>query len=50
VTVGKSNTEVAAALVVSVDTVEAALTSIARKLDVHSRTELAHKLAGSGKE
>jgi DNA-binding NarL/FixJ family response regulator len=42
---GKSNKEVAAALVVSVHTVEAALTSIYRKLDVHSRTEMAHKLA-----
>ena len=44
---GKSNKEVAAELVVSVHTVEAALTSIYRKLDVRSRTELAHKLAGS---
>lgn len=44
---GRSNKEVAAALVVSVHTVEAALTSIYRKLDVRSRTEMAHKLAGS---
>ena len=42
---GKSNKEVAAELVVSVHTVEAALTSIYRKLDVHSRTEMAAKLA-----
>ena len=42
---GKSNKEVAAALVVSVHTVEAALTSIYRKLDVHSRTEMAAKRA-----
>lgn len=44
---GKSNKEVAAALVVSVHTVEAALTSIYRKLDVHSRTEMARKLRGT---
>lgn len=42
---GKSNKEVAAELVVSVHTVEAALTSIYRKLDVHSRTEMARKLS-----
>jgi DNA-binding NarL/FixJ family response regulator len=42
---GKSNKEAAAELVVSVHTVEAALTSIYRKLDVHSRTEMAAKLA-----
>ena len=41
---GKSNKEVAAELVVSVHTVEAALTSIYRKLQVHSRTEMARKL------
>ena len=41
---GKSNKEVATALVVSVHTVEAALTSIYRKLDVRSRTELARIL------
>ena len=44
---GKSNKQVASELVVSVHTVEAALTSIYRKLDVHSRTEMAHKLAQS---
>jgi DNA-binding NarL/FixJ family response regulator len=48
VTHGKSNKEVATELVVSVHTVEAALTSVYRKLDVRSRTELAHKLAGGG--
>ena len=42
---GKSNKEVAAELVVSVHTVEAALTSIYRKIDVRSRTEMAAKLA-----
>jgi DNA-binding CsgD family transcriptional regulator len=42
---GKSNKEVAADLVLSVHTVEAALTSIYRKLDVRSRTEMAAKLA-----
>jgi len=42
---GKSNKEVASELVVSVHTVEAALTSVYRKLDVRSRTEMAAKLA-----
>jgi DNA-binding CsgD family transcriptional regulator len=42
---GRSNKQVASELVVSVHTVESALTSIYRKLDVHSRTEMAHKLA-----
>jgi DNA-binding CsgD family transcriptional regulator len=42
---GKKNKEVAAALVVTERTVEAALTLIYRKLDVRSRTELARKLA-----
>jgi DNA-binding CsgD family transcriptional regulator len=42
---GRSNKEVAAELIVSVHTVEAALTSIYRKLDVRSRTELARKLS-----
>lgn len=42
---GKKNREVAAALVVTERTVEAALTLIYRKLDVRSRTELARKLA-----
>ena len=41
---GKKNREVAAALVVTERTVEAALTLIYRKLDVRSRTELARKL------
>ncbi|HET8691129.1 MAG TPA: LuxR C-terminal-related transcriptional regulator, partial [Steroidobacteraceae bacterium] len=41
---GMSNKEVAAALVVSVHTIEAALTSIYRKLDVRSRTEMAQRL------
>jgi DNA-binding NarL/FixJ family response regulator len=44
---GKSNKEVASDLVLSVHTVEAALTSIYRKLDVRSRTELARKVAES---
>jgi DNA-binding NarL/FixJ family response regulator len=44
VAAGKSNKEVAAELVVSVHTVESALTSIYRKLDVRSRTELARRL------
>lgn len=47
---GRSNKEVAAVLVVSVHTVEAALTSIYRKLDVHSRTEMARKLAPMSKD
>ncbi|MFN0156197.1 MAG: AAA family ATPase [Gaiella sp.] len=42
---GKSNKEVAAVMVVSVHTVEAALTSIYRKLNVRSRTELGRKLS-----
>ena len=37
---GRTNKEVAAALVVSVHTVEAALTQVCRKLDIRSRTEL----------
>ena len=41
---GKTNKEVAAALVVAERTVESALTQIYRKLDVRSRTELARKL------
>ena len=45
---GKTNKEVAVALVVSERTVESALTQIYRKLDVRSRTELAHKLSTSG--
>jgi DNA-binding CsgD family transcriptional regulator len=41
---GKSNKEVAAELVVSVRTVESALTSIYRKLGVRSRTEMARRI------
>jgi DNA-binding CsgD family transcriptional regulator len=41
---GKTNKEVAAALVVAVRTVESALTQIYRKLDIRSRTQLARKL------
>ena len=44
---GKTNKEVAAALVLSARTVESALTQIYRKLDVRSRTELARKLGDS---
>jgi DNA-binding CsgD family transcriptional regulator len=44
VAAGKTNKEAAAALFVTVGTVEAALTRIYRKLDVRSRTELARKL------
>lgn len=47
---GKSNKEVASALVVSVHTVEAALTSIYRKLDIRSRTELARRLVEESKQ
>jgi DNA-binding CsgD family transcriptional regulator len=45
---GRTNKEVAEALVIAERTVESALTQIYRKLDVRSRTELAHKLATSG--
>jgi DNA-binding CsgD family transcriptional regulator len=44
---GKTNKEVAAALVVVERTVESALTQIYRKLDIRSRTQLARKLDGS---
>jgi DNA-binding CsgD family transcriptional regulator len=44
---GKTNQEVAVALVISRRTVESALTQIYRKLDVRSRTELARKLSDS---
>jgi DNA-binding CsgD family transcriptional regulator len=47
---GKSNKEVAAQLIVSVHTVEAALTSVYRKLDLRSRTELARELAVRSRE
>ncbi len=43
---GGSTKEVAAALVVSAKTVEGHLSKIYTKLDVHSRTELAHRLSG----
>jgi DNA-binding CsgD family transcriptional regulator len=46
---GLSNKEIAAALFVTVHTVEAHLVSIYRKLGVHSRTELAHRLAQAAK-
>lgn len=45
---GKTNREVAAALVVAERTVESALTQIYRKLDVRSRTELARKVGDPG--
>ena len=45
---GLANKEVAAALFVTVHTVEAHLSRIYRKLDIHSRRELAHVLAASG--
>ncbi len=45
VAAGQTNREVAAALFLTVSTVEAALWKIYRKLDVRSRTELAAKLA-----
>jgi DNA-binding CsgD family transcriptional regulator len=46
VAAGLSNKEVAAALFISVSTVEAALWKIYRKLDVRSRTQLAARLKG----
>jgi DNA-binding CsgD family transcriptional regulator len=48
VAIGKSNKEAAAALFLSVHTVEGALKRIYRKLGVHSRTELAHRLNTDG--
>jgi DNA-binding CsgD family transcriptional regulator len=45
VAAGRTNKEVAAALFITVHTVEAALTRIYGKLGVRSRTELAGKLA-----
>ena len=45
---GRTNKEVAAALVVSVHTVESALTQVYRKLDIRSRTELARRLPPPG--
>ena len=44
---GHSNKQVAAALFLTVHTVEAALTRIYRKLGVRSRTELARVLSNS---
>ena len=44
VAAGKSNKEAAAALFLSVHTVDSALKRIYRKLEVHSRTELSHRL------
>jgi DNA-binding CsgD family transcriptional regulator len=44
---GRSNREVAAALFLTVHSVETALTRIYRKLGVRSRTELAHLLAAN---
>jgi DNA-binding CsgD family transcriptional regulator len=41
---GRTNREVAAALFVTEHTVEGALTRVYRKLDIRSRTELAHRL------
>jgi DNA-binding NarL/FixJ family response regulator len=45
VAAGKPNKEVAAELVVSIHTVEAALTQVYRKLGVRSRAELARRFA-----
>jgi DNA-binding CsgD family transcriptional regulator len=42
---GRTNREVAAALFLTVHSVETALTRVYRKLDVRSRAELAHRLA-----
>jgi DNA-binding NarL/FixJ family response regulator len=47
---GSSNKEVAAALFVSVRTVEANLSKIFRKLGIDSRSELAARLLGAGAE
>ncbi|MFF4341047.1 LuxR C-terminal-related transcriptional regulator [Kitasatospora sp. NPDC001540] len=44
---GASNRDIAAALTVSVKTVEATLTRVYRKLDVHSRVQLAHAIAST---
>ena len=46
VAAGRSNNEVARELVVSTKTVEWNLTKVYRKLGVHSRAELAARLAG----
>ncbi len=50
VAAGSSNKEAAAALVVTVHTVEGALTRVYRKLGVRSRTELAARFAGDSKD
>jgi DNA-binding CsgD family transcriptional regulator len=50
VAAGRSNKEVAAALHLSVKTVEVTLTRVYRKLDVRSRTELAARFAGGSKQ
>ena len=47
---GRSNKEVAAALFLSVKTVEVTLTRVYRKLGVRSRTELAARLAEDAKD
>jgi DNA-binding CsgD family transcriptional regulator len=47
---GRSNKEVAAALFVSVKTVEVTLTRVYRKLGVHSRAELAHGFTTATKD
>ena len=46
VAAGKSNKETAAALFLSVHTVEGALKRVYRKLGVRSRTELSRRLSG----
>ena len=48
VAAGASNREIAERTYVSVKTVEATLTRIYRKLDLHSRTQLATLLVPSG--
>src|SRR5581483_959185 len=50
VAAGKSNREVAGELVISVRTVESHLRSIYAKVGVSSRTQLAVRLAGAGKQ
>jgi DNA-binding CsgD family transcriptional regulator len=47
---GRSNREVAAALFLSVKTVEVTLTRVYRKLGVRSRSELARRFAGTPKD
>jgi DNA-binding CsgD family transcriptional regulator len=47
---GLANKEIAAALFVSIRTVEANLTNVYRKLGARSRAELAHRLDGAGGE